>query len=272
MKSLQKIIFISILAVFVIFMAFSIAGIQKNAGFKTIGTIAESSSHNSGTKNKIKTSPSANDAKKDNNTAKNTSPNSTAPAKQKNIPASSPKDIGKSNFPAKTIFIGDSITEGLSSYGLVDDEKVFASKGLTLKKAKDEIPDAAKANPERIFILLGTNDLLYGMKSSEYIKSYKELINLIRKSLPKADIYIESILPVTEEVQNKKPLLLNSRIDEFNNALIQMSKEEGVNYVKAAALFKNAKGCMDIKYSSDGIHIKFEAYKILLNYLKSNAK
>lgn len=265
MKVLQRIIFVLILVVCV--MVISIVITQKSADFKTSSTIVKSAPDNLKTASKPRAVPIPND-----NIVKETSSSDAVSANQKSTSVSPRKDTGKSDFPDKTAFIGDSITEGLSSYCLVDDEKVFASKGLTLIKAKDEIPQVTKINPERIFILFGANDLLYGMKSSEYTKSYKEFINLIKKSMPKTNIYVESILPVTEEVQNKKPLLANSRIDEFNSALIQMAKEEGVNYVNASGIFKNSKGCMDTKYSSDGIHLKFEAYKMWLNCLKNSTK
>ena len=50
-------------------------------------------------------------------------------------------------------------------------------------------------NPEKIFIMAGTNDLVH-VSLEEYRRRYLLLISTIKESIPNATIYIESVLPI----------------------------------------------------------------------------
>lgn len=171
-----------------------------------------------------------------------------------------------------TVFIGDSITEGLPAYELISDSRVVSQKGFTVPKAKAEIGRVIQCKPERIFILLGLNDMLYGISSEKYASNYKELVQTLKSNLPDAKIYLQSVFPVSERVEKNKPLIANPRIDEFNNALREMAEEQGVNYVDVSSLFKNVNGRLDEDFSSDGIHLKYKAYGLWLDFLVCNVK
>lgn len=176
------------------------------------------------------------------------------------------------NFLNKSIFIGDSITEGISAYGLVDESIVFAEKGLTVLKAGKEIERIRKTNPEEIFILLGVNDLLYGISSSQFVSDYEKLIQNVKSKMPKSKIYIEAIFPVSAKIEQQKPMMSNKRINEFNTALKEMAWQQEVQFLEASSLFKDKNGRMGTEHSSDGIHLKYKSYKLWLEYLSTNAK
>lgn len=172
---------------------------------------------------------------------------------------------------SKTLFIGDSITEGIKAYGLLDDTNVLAVKGLTVLKAEKEIGAIAKRNPERIYILLGSNDLLYGMDSEKFSSEYIEFVQLIKDKLPETKIYIQSIFPVSKEVEGKKPMLSNPRIDEFNRELKKAAEQQGIGYIDISQLLKDDSGIMNKDYTSDGIHVKYKFYSIWLDCVKRNS-
>jgi len=171
-----------------------------------------------------------------------------------------------------SLFIGDSITEGLSSYGLVEESNVLASKGFTVSKMGSEVDKVVKAKPQKIFILLGANDILYGMSSQKFALSYGELVQSIKDRVPGAKIYIQSIFPVAAKVETQKPMMSNNRIDEFNNAIKEMANEKGVKFLYTASLFKDEKGRMREECSSDGIHLNYKSYSAWISYLMNNAK
>lgn len=169
------------------------------------------------------------------------------------------------------VFIGDSITEGIISYGLVDDSKVIANKGFTALKAQNEVTGLKGSAPQKIFILLGINDVLYDMTSEQFIENYIQVVNKLKSEAPNAQIYIQSIFPVSNKAENKKPRLSNFRIDEFNSALKQMASEQGVYFIDVASLFKDDSGCMREECTFDGIHLKYKYYISWLDYLSSLA-
>ncbi len=174
-------------------------------------------------------------------------------------------------FFNRALFIGDSITEGISAYGLLDETNVLAFKGLTILKAEKEIDTIIKRNPDKIYILLGSNDLLYGMDSKKFSSEYVEFIQLIKDKLPGSKIYIQSIFPVSIDVENENPMLSNSRIDEFNRELKSMADQQGIRYINVEKLLKDDRGIINKDYTSDGIHVKYKVYSIWLDYVKKNS-
>lgn len=52
----------------------------------------------------------------------------------------------------------------------------------------------------------GSNDLeLYGSASSEFVSAYREQIKKIQTALPDVPIYINSILPITDDAIAQTP-------------------------------------------------------------------
>lgn len=169
------------------------------------------------------------------------------------------------------LFIGDSITEGISAYGILDGANILAVKGLTISKAEKEIETIVKKHPAKIYILLGSNDLLYGMDSEKFSSDYMEFIQHIKDKLPDTKIYIQSIFPVSKNVEGKKPLLSNSRIDEFNRDLRKKAEQQGVSFIDISYLLKDESGIMNKDFTSDGIHVKYKFYSIWLDWVKKNS-
>ena len=162
-----------------------------------------------------------------------------------------------------SLFIGDSITDSLSGYEMLNDRNIIAKLGLTASKAKNEIGNVECGNFSDIYILFGMNDILMGIDKQRFVQDYIDLINIIRKKLPNANIYVQSILPVSSNVQNKKTLLTNLRIEEFNNGLIRMCEDENINYINLRSLLE---GKEDLR-EPDGIHPKYAFYGQWLSYL-----
>ena len=76
-------------------------------------------------------------------------------------------DFDKEYF-SSSLFIGDSISTGLSLYGFLDQDNVFAQQGLAPSTALDAEIDGvtlsdkiAAFKPKKIFVMLGTNSVGY---------------------------------------------------------------------------------------------------------------
>ncbi len=55
-------------------------------------------------------------------------------------------------------------------------------------------------HPKTVFLMAGVNDVLQGRSADQTAKTYADIIERIRKGSPQTIIYIESILPVTDQV------------------------------------------------------------------------
>lgn len=166
------------------------------------------------------------------------------------------------------LFFGDSITDSISFYEFLDQSHVVAKLGLTSKEAKNKIEDIVKQQPKKIYIMFGMNDILTGESSKEFVKNYRELIQAIKDNLPDSNIYIQSILPVSPKVKDKKPLLTNENVDDFNQALMDMAENDNFQYLNIGSILDDN---MDL-LEPDGIHVKYKFYKLWLDYLIENTK
>lgn len=165
-----------------------------------------------------------------------------------------------------TVFMGDSISEALSEYEMLQNSSVVATKGRDVIKAKQDINTVVNLNPQNIIMLYGMNDLLLFKDTESFIKHYEELIKEIKDKLPNVKIYINSIFPVRSEVSNKEPSYEN--YDDFNAGLQDMCGRLSINFIDTAYLVKENNEL----YEQDGIHLIPKFYPKWLDIIKEKAK
>lgn len=168
-------------------------------------------------------------------------------------------------FFKNDVFMGDSVTEGLSFYGYLDESRVYSKVGISITMAKNQIDSIVKLNPTNIFLLFGINDMGSAMSSQWFVAQYKELIHYIKSKLPDSKIYIQSILPVMPFVEVRAPYIKNSHITECNEGLKSMAKQENVNFINIASILNDSNKYL---FESDGIHFKSDFYGLWLDYLR----
>lgn len=194
------------------------------------------------------------------------------------VPASTPKS---EEYLKESVFIGDSITAGLSGYKLVDLENVFADLGLradNIKTAqvdtingKKTVMDALRNSTfKNIYIMLGSNGV--GWHSHDVmLDAYKVFIDNIKKEFSDAKIYIISVTPVAQKMEeidkSEDGKILNSQIDSFNESLLEMSNENGVYYLDMNKELKGANGKLPDSVTTDGMHFDKATYQKFIDYI-----
>ncbi|MGN4446723.1 GDSL-type esterase/lipase family protein [Bacillus cereus group sp. MYBK79-1] len=176
-----------------------------------------------------------------------------------NIDTSAFKSIFKTS-----VFLGDSITDGLHDVDILDEENIVSGIGKSIGDAQKNIEQIANQKPQHIFILLGLGNL---SEAKEFaITQYSQLIQKIKEKLPNTKINILSITPVTLERTQKEERYKN--INDFNEGFKMLAKKEQVNFIDLSPIFKENPNL----YVKDGIHFKPEFYPIWLEYLKNQLK
>ena len=104
----------------------------------------------------------------------------------------------------------------------------------------------------------------------KFIKKYGEIIDSIKKINPNAIIYVESILPVSEEVSLNHDYIKKSKINEYNDLLKEMAKEKGVYYLDISSSVANEQGYLPDDAATDGIHLNKNYCDKWLQYLKTH--
>ena len=171
----------------------------------------------------------------------------------------------------------------LYANGLVSLQQFCAKEGIgthaaltegivTFKKDNNSYTIAqavAKMKPRRVVIMLGTND--NGMAVEEFINNYTALVQAIQESYPYTDIIVNTVPPVPANHSNY-PNMDQTKIDDFNMALLSMCEQMGLKFLNTAEVLKDANGYgREDYYQSGDIHLKPAGLKALLSYLRTHA-
>ena len=168
-----------------------------------------------------------------------------------------------------SVFLGDSITEGLSFHDVLKEGNVLAGAGKTAQFALEDIDELTKRDPKHILIQLGSDDILWPTDNpKEYsMINYAKLIDMIEEKLPHAKITLLTVTPVSAEAEKLEPRYKN--INDYNQGLKELAKKKNIGFVDLSPIFSNGS---DDLYDSDGIHFKPEFYTRMLDLLKDQVE
>ena len=159
------------------------------------------------------------------------------------------------------VFLGNSLTAHCEWSDLLRDGRVVnrgiagdMTGGMLLRL--DEI---TKHQPAKIFLLIGINDLSVHSKET-ILDNYEKIVDNIRTNAPKTKLYIQSLLPVNNEVRstgkdNQDILFLNDKIKGI-------ASKYNLDYVNLHSLFIDETGKLKSRLTQDGIHLDAEGYQI----------
>lgn len=183
----------------------------------------------------------------------------------------------------ETLFVGDSNTVRLYNNGLISLQQFCAKEGIGTQAALNDgivtfknddthytIAQAvAMMKPRRVVITLGTNDT--GMSVDDFISNYTVLVQAIQASYPYTDIIVNTVPPIPVD-HSTYPNMDQTKIDDFNMALLSMCEQLGVKFLNSAETLKDSTGYGNADYYTSGdIHLKTGGLKAVLSYLRTHA-
>ena len=179
------------------------------------------------------------------------------------------------------VFLGDSRTDGLRIYGGMNHGTYLQFTGATVESVftkEVETPvgtmpllDAlAQMECGKIFVMLGVNEL--GWKGTEIFRNQSALlIQRLQEDHPDAEIVIQSILPVSAEIDGEGRYVNNQRIIEYNQVWLELAEEFDVSYMNVAECVADAEGCLPKDLCYDGVHLNKAGCRLWLDYLRTHA-
>ncbi len=179
------------------------------------------------------------------------------------------------------LFLGDSRMVGLALSSQDIGATFYASVGLALnqletkKISKDltalELMENDEKQYKKIYMMFGLNELGWAY-ANKFAENYKEAILKVRSIYPDADICVMSIMPVSEKANIKSftPETANLRIAEYNSLLLELVQEIDAWYLPSYELFADERGFLPTHLSSDGIHLRADSNKKLMNYISNH--
>ncbi|MEG2857426.1 MAG: GDSL-type esterase/lipase family protein [Clostridia bacterium] len=170
-----------------------------------------------------------------------------------------------------TVFVGNSYLDTFSKLGIPPKADVLWRVGLTVRSvfhkstAGGSVPIIEELNAKnykRIILVFGENELGW-VYPNVFIRDYKTLIETVRKKQPHAQIFVQSIFPVSSAVNIKnEENTNNNRIAQYNKLLRTMSDEVDATFIDSDVFLKNELGNLPDNAASDGVHLN-KAYSDL---------
>ncbi len=164
------------------------------------------------------------------------------------------------------VIIGDSVTEGLSAYGHLDEDKVFSQIGGSILNSEDKLPQAAAVSPEAAFFSFGANEM--GMFSGDeelFTSKYEDFIKKFMELSPSTKIYVNSIAkPAQSRIESGGYFY---KWQDFNNAIKEMCDRIGADYIDNTYILIEHPDL----YAGDGIHVSSSYYPYWLMNMATEA-
>lgn len=170
------------------------------------------------------------------------------------------------------VFLGDSLTERCPWQELLQRPDVL-NRGIgqdTLVDVQQHL-DEVLHHPRKLFLMIGINDLMADENASEHVASrYRSMVAAIKRSSPRTQIIIQSILPVSKKNYASRPpdladtlqRTLNASIRKVNEKIKTLADGHRVIYVDIHSRLLDRQNQLNDKYSFDGLHLNGDGYKV----------
>ena len=159
------------------------------------------------------------------------------------------------NSSARIIY-GNSITAGSAFQDYFPDISIcnLGYPGDNLDGLRFRAYTIASVKPEKVFLMGGINGSRQ-MPVDVFVEKYEQLILEIQKNVPSAQLYLQSILPVTPSTTYAS----NEKIRKCNKLIDSLARAHQCQYIDLFSLYEKD-GIMNEEYTRDGVHLKAEHY------------
>ncbi len=165
--------------------------------------------------------------------------------------------------PGCIIFLGDSQTQQGEWHEIFGDNPVVLNRGISGDYTGgliERLPEILRHKPLKIFLLIGVNDLGFGNSVPEIETVYRAIVQKIRSESPDTELYLQSLLPVNNEV--RRVGVKNTKILEVNIRVAQIARDFALPYLDIATPMKDADGNLAAKFTEDGLHVNGLGYLV----------
>jgi lysophospholipase L1-like esterase len=166
------------------------------------------------------------------------------------------------NDTSEIIFLGNSITDNCDWYELFGKSNI-KNRGIggdIINGVIDRLDEVVESKPQKIFLMIGTNDLGRGNNLEKILSDYGRLVKLILTKTPETEVYLQSLLPTKDN-----PIRKNSDIIKINKGILQIAKSHSLTYVNLFDLLKTDNNELNTSFTNDGLHINGKGYLIWKN-------
>ncbi len=153
------------------------------------------------------------------------------------------------------VFLGDSITRGGSWHELFPNSEV-KNRGIggdTSAGVLARLDQIVDAEPSRLFLLIGTNDLMIGESDDAIINNILAIVARVTAESAGTRVFVQSILPRSARYRERIEAL---------NAKLEVAVAEKAEWVDLYPLLLDDDGSIADRYSNDELHLQGAGYAV----------
>lgn len=173
----------------------------------------------------------------------------------------------------EVVWLGDSITDG-GEWSELFPKAVTLNRGISADNTfgiLNRINEITKRKPQKVFILIGINDLARKIPDSVILANYTKIIDSITLQSPATKIYVQSILPTNNNFTDfKNHQNKDANIANINKSLEALSQAKKAIYVNLHKHFTDSEGKLNKLFTNDGLHLTGKGYQKWKSILLQN--
>lgn len=162
------------------------------------------------------------------------------------------------------VFLGNSITDGGNFEELFKREDV-KNRGIrsdAIPGVMKRLDQVLKGHPKKIFLLIGINDVSHGLTVDQLAQRYEKLVNEIRRRSPQTHLYLQSVMPINNDLGVYKSLKGKEQIVvDFNKRIKEIAAKNGLTYIDLWPLLADRQGKLQRRFTNDGLHLTGPGYR-----------
>lgn len=163
------------------------------------------------------------------------------------------------------VFLGNSITDGGEFHELfgMDNIKNRGIRSDIMTGVEKRLGQVTGGKPEKIFLLIGINDVSHGHTVNVLAQRYERLVKKIREESPETRLYLQSVMPVNNSFKRYKNLFgKENTIKAFNGRIKEIALENGATYVDLWPFLADKEGNLRRELTNDGLHLNGRGYRV----------
>ena len=152
------------------------------------------------------------------------------------------------------IFLGDSLTDYVKFDELFPDLRINnrGIAGDTTVGVLNRLDTVVSAKPAKLFILIGTNDIVFGATPDGIASNIRKIISRVKTASPDTRIYLQTLLPVNHAFgDSRRP---KAAILAVNELISEIADDTGVTLINSYKYFAENDE-LPGRYTFDGIHL-----------------
>jgi len=115
----------------------------------------------------------------------------------------------------------------------------------TVTGLKSRLPQMLRHSPDKVFILIGTNDIGYGRDVGEMAAELAVILDTFKREKPDTKLYVQSVMP--REAENM------TAVNRINTAYKALAEVKGVTFIDLAPSFAAIREiCNEHTYKNQG--------------------